>query len=265
MNIPCYIINLEKEKEKKTKMKQVCKRNNIQPTFINAIYGKNLEKEYIQKICNQSEAKKNLGRELTPGEIGVALSQLSIYKKMLSENIEVALIFEDDVDFRFSENYLKDLIKKLPNDWECLMLGHHTKRSRDIDTLASVWFQLKLNDKEKIVRFAESPFGAYAYLINLSGAKKMLKEYEIINKPIDHWNDRIINLYGINPSVVNVDDENIKVSLLHEERTNTVVNRNFTQKIKDKIKNILIKMKLLNIYFRINNYIKRFRTLYKYN
>ncbi len=264
-DIKCFIINLEKDIQKKKQMNYVCQKNSFTPTFIKAIYGKELTKEYIRSVANQSMAKKYLGRELALGEIGVALSQLSIYQEMIENDIEVALVLEDDVNFTFNPHQLTKIVAQFPLNWECVMLGHHTKRSRVIDTLESSWNQKKLSEKYKLVRFAENPIGAYGYLINLAGAHKMLSEYEIIYKPIDDWDDKKLNIYGVIPSMIVVDEIFIDDSLLLQERQKVVEYRTTYQSFKDKIQWILKKLKLYNIYFSIRNIFLKIKKISSYD
>ena len=179
-DIPFFVINLEKDKQKKENMNKICFKNRITPTFIKAVYGKELEDKYVGSICNQNLAKKFLGRILSPGEIGIALSQLSIYKRMIEKNIEIAVVFEDDINFNFSMEYLINLVNNFPDDWDCVLLGHHQKRSRKIDGLSSFWHKKVLSNELKLIRFAELPVGAYGYIININGAQKMIEKYNII-------------------------------------------------------------------------------------
>lgn len=263
-DIKCFIINLEKDIDKKEQMLSVCKKNGIEPTFIKAVYGKELEKSYVDKVADQARAEVFLGRNLTEGEIGVALSQLSIYQAMIDSDIEMALILEDDVNFSFNQNDLKNLINQLPQDWECVMLGHHTKRSRHIDALPSVWQQKKISQTHKLVRFAEDPVGAYGYLINKNGARKMLAEYKVIYKPIDKWNDKKLNIYGIIPSMVLVDDNFISDSFLSHERAKVKITRTGYQKFKDLVQKILKKLNLLEAFFLAKGFLLQFKKLHTY-
>ncbi len=263
-DIKCFIINLEKDVEKKAQMLRVCEINGIEPTFIKAVYGKELEKSYIDKVADQAKAKSILGRKLTEGEIGVALSQLSIYQDMIDNDIELALILEDDVNFSFGQEDLKSIAKQLPSDWECIMLGHHTKRSRLIDTLPSVWHQKKISQTQRLVRFAEAPVGAYGYLINKNGARKMLVEYRVIYKPIDMWNDKKLNIYGVAPSMILVDDSFIGDSLLLRERAMVTITRTGYQKFKDLVQKVLRKLHLYKAFFLAKGFFLKFKKLHKY-
>jgi len=263
-NIPCFIINLEKDEQKKQQMQSICQKNNFTPTFIKAVYGKELTKEYIRSVADQSMAKDYLGRELALGEIGVALSQLSIYQQMIDSDIQVALILEDDVDFKINYQHFLQLTKELPEDWECVLLGHHARWSRDRDATTSAWSRKKVFENYKCVRFAELPVGAYGYIINKKGATKRLNDFRIIDRPIDHWSEKNLNLYGISPSIVKINDNFSDDSLLTQERSKVKNFRTSFQKFKDKVQWILKKMNILETFFVIKYFFVKFKILKKY-
>ncbi|WP_407217287.1 glycosyltransferase family 25 protein [Enterobacter hormaechei] len=86
-----FIINLKHSLERRAKMESQLLKLNIAHEFIEAIDGRKM-----------AEAeRKNVTREVNyaflPGEVGCALSHQEIYKKIIYENIDAALILEDDV------------------------------------------------------------------------------------------------------------------------------------------------------------------------
>ena len=90
--IPIFIINLKKDIDKQQHMEILCKRYNLQCHFIEAVYGKDLDKETLSMVYNKEKSISEFGRELTKGEIGCALSHMNIYKHMIEQNIEKAKI-----------------------------------------------------------------------------------------------------------------------------------------------------------------------------
>lgn len=57
----------------------------------------------IKDLMDSQKIERNMGRQLAKPEIGCAISHLQLYEKMLAENIELMLVFEDDaiVDIDF--------------------------------------------------------------------------------------------------------------------------------------------------------------------
>ena len=60
--------------------------------FINAIYGKDLSQDQVDNVYDEALSKKEFGRSLSRGELGCALSHISIYQKMIDEDIEIAIV-----------------------------------------------------------------------------------------------------------------------------------------------------------------------------
>ena len=265
--IDFFIINLKKDIKKLEHMKNVCKRNHIDPIFIEAVYGKNLDDDIISRVYIKDLAMKYFGRELTKGEIGTALSHLQVYKLMLENTIQAAVILEDDVDFKISYQDILKLIKELPKDWECVLLGHHARWSRDIDTTASVWNRNKVLENYQCVRFTEFPVGAYGYIINKKGALKRIKDFKKIDRPIDHWNDEKLNLYGIQPSIIKINEYFLNYSSLTSERSKMEeqTNRTSFETFKDKVRSTLTRLQLLEAFFIVKSFFMQFKILKKYS
>ena len=241
--MPIFVINLKQDIKKKEHMQKQAIQNNLEFTFINAIYGKDFSQDEIDTICKHEETRKLLKRELFRGEIGVALSQKSIYQKMVDENIQEAVIFEDDIiiDKNFYEAISST--KKFPLDWELVLLGYHRHFISNKFYRISFRHQKRITSHCKIVRFTDTMDGAFGYVISLTGAKKLLK---ILNqglvRPVDHYtgDSQYINLYGIYPKCVAVD---IGIgSSINEERhaywesTKKEKNKNLSRKEKLKEK-----------------------------
>ena len=86
-----------------------------------AIYGKTydyseeIKKDIIKTEWDYGKWKYNKSKMISfdKGEIGVALSHYYIWKKIVDEDIDVALILEDDMNMEFMEIFF--LRMKLPN------------------------------------------------------------------------------------------------------------------------------------------------------
>lgn len=227
IDISIFIVNLKKDKNKKEYIKQLCNKHNLQAIFVNAVYGKELSKDFINKVYSKDDAIKKFGRELDRGEIGCALSHRKIYEIMLQENISYALILEDDIEF---DQGLVEVMKhksEFPNNWEIVLLGHHGI-DRQVDTMGSFKYSKKLTKKYRIERPCEMGFGTYGYLITLEGAKKLLDATARIYKPIDEYtgDDQYANLYIVNPAPIRIHHE-------HGSKSSSMGNRDELKRLKN--------------------------------
>lgn len=97
-----FIISLQGETQRRKNALQECQRYHIDPTFIDAVDMRQADQATIEQYCDKpkySKASQEQEGYITSGELGCAISHLSIYQKMVDENIEKALILEDDIIF----------------------------------------------------------------------------------------------------------------------------------------------------------------------
>ncbi len=176
-----FVINLERRKDRYEYVMNNYKSNNYSLEIIKAYDGKepqNNSEDYeaIKNIffeCIETNLKKNddypykMFSPFKKGEFGCFLSHLIIWKKIIAENIEKAIIFEDDCIFvaNFNER-LKLLLDEIPSEFNIIWLGGKTcenyESSENIDYSKNISIL-----KEKF------PYGAFTYLLSLEGAKKL--------------------------------------------------------------------------------------------
>lgn len=86
-----FIVNLKKSVERRQKMEEQLLALGLSAEFIEAVDGRLLSDDERKRVTAE------VNYAFLPGEIGCALSHQKIYKKMIDENIDNALILEDDV------------------------------------------------------------------------------------------------------------------------------------------------------------------------
>ena len=106
-HIPVYVINLAKDKDRWRRIEASLLTLGISPIRIRAVDGVN-RNSLIRRLIKRDFATKDWA--LTPGEIGCALSHISVWKKVLHGGL-VAIILEDDVEIvpSFKQFYFNDL------------------------------------------------------------------------------------------------------------------------------------------------------------
>jgi len=258
-NIPVFIINLERDIEKKHYMEKMCSEHSLAPQFIKAVYGHDLSSEYIEKITDKVKSIELIGRELTPSEIGCALSHISVYEKMIRDNIEIAIIFEDDITIEKDFFNILESIDKLPKDWESILLGHYPDGLAEQQTLSSFWQRKKITTLSDSVRLILPIYGTHAYMINLRGVKRILKGIYPLILPIDDYmnNDERINLYGIEPVCISLHYKYSKNTNMMDERDD--MRKKFEEKKNNSSKSISIRSIAKKLY--IFNFLKRLKFL----
>lgn len=92
-----FVVNLAKHIDRMASIDSQLKNLGIEYERIEAVYGKALSKMERRRDYRLFRAWLIYGRALSDGALGCSLSHVAIYKKMVEQNIEKALILEDDV------------------------------------------------------------------------------------------------------------------------------------------------------------------------
>lgn len=201
-SVPIYIINLERNKERRTFALQKLDSLGLDGEIFPAVDGKTLNRAELEetKVYSDSLSHEKFSRSLTAGEIGCTLSHLRLYQKMIDENISTAIILEDDamlVDG--AKEKLRELIEKLPDDWDLVQLIYECT---DYEIVVP-----------GVVRFLSKrcmPVASAGYLLRKSGAQKMLQAGYPICYPADSFIGRSprwgTNVYGAKSKLVAINN-----------------------------------------------------------
>lgn len=272
MNIKTFVINLESNLDRRSHMLSLLESFDKKAEFVKAVYGKHLSTQDLLRVYDREMALESLGRELTLGEVGCALSHIKIYKIMIEKKIPYALILEDDISIDFDLSKVIDELIKI-DKWDLILLGHHSGMDNDYTKKSelSFWGSVKILPDYRICRLCGKGYGTYGYLITLSGAKKLLNHTKLITKPIDFYtsDSTILNVYALDPVIITPKDTLNEQSEIHQERKLAELGHldNYLNLPKRK-KLIIIFLKrlgLLNLFLKINRFRKRLVFLKKYD
>jgi GR25 family glycosyltransferase involved in LPS biosynthesis len=145
-------------------------------------------------VWNPYDGRKS---EPLPGEYGIWISTINVWKKMIEDDIELMLVLEDDVviqqDF---VDKLNKCLSDLPKDFDFLSLYYFDGQN---------WEDEKTEVGSDYIKKSSNQYSAaQATVYSLSGAKKLLKL--IKRKGIEYTNDcfifkqsheRLVNGYSI--------------------------------------------------------------------
>lgn len=164
---PIYVINMGQDLERLKSMSTQMNAAGLTFERIEAVDGRSLSADDRKKLYSDSWCHLFHGRSAGDGEIGVGLSHRKIYKKMVDEAIEWAVIFEDDVALLpyFSE-YLAE-IESSTRDFDMVQLFSFRQPERELRSAPSGRFEIKT--------YHNLHASAAAYLMRLPGAKKLMR------------------------------------------------------------------------------------------
>ena len=187
--IPCFVINLAHAVERRTHMEEQLHVQGIEAEFIDAVNGRRMSEAERQSHLN-SEKMRVIGWKLSPAEIGCALSHLKVYKLMVKRQLPYAIILEDDIELvgDFAHLFQADAFKQIEQG----IPAHepHVVQLSYVRRAYRYGFTDVAGTRYMRVRSFSAASSAFAYLLTLSAARKLLTENYPVWAPADNW------LYG---------------------------------------------------------------------
>jgi glycosyl transferase family 25 len=198
LEVPIYVINLERSEARRSAMTRQISALGLPFTMVKAVDGKNVDRETLHREYSSSDSKRIHGRDLKDTEIASALSHISVYQGMVQDGMECAVILEDDVYVGAAfKMFVSSLPSMIEDDWEIINLFSHR---------SSVPFGDPVFDIYRYSRFSGACNMAAAYALKLSGATKLLRHAYPIRFAGDGLTGRFhetgIEMRGLLPHVV---------------------------------------------------------------
>lgn len=246
MNI--YVVNLDRHPDRLASIEQQLSALDLGYFRVAAVDGSKLSQEELDQVYDPELCKRSLGRELARGEIGCAMSHLSIYKQMLATQIPLACVLEDDAQ----------LSEKLPQVLEALeYLGAEQKPVVCLLTHVgryTAWGAKTLSNTHHQIYKTVHAFCTHGYVINQAAASALLNQNLKINHPIDYWNmlasKGIVKVRAVVPYVVGhsgfaqhseIESERIALSQTDVSPLKARLSQKFRERFYDKFVYQLIK------------------------
>jgi glycosyl transferase family 25 len=197
-----WLINLDRSAVRRAAMEQRLDALGLGYTRFAAIDGR-AEWDRLVGGVDLPAFRRNVGREVLPGEIGCYASHLGVWQALLDSPCEAALILEDDVVFHDDFLPALDLVLAARDRWDMVKLN-------------------VIRAKQPVLRHRLGPYrlnaylGAFtgmgAYLITRTFAQAQMAALRPIRRPFDHalddFNARTFRHYGLEPFPSHVDDGN---------------------------------------------------------
>ena len=171
-----YICHWKKLNDRKKELLEILKEENILEYEFNEKYDKdNWDIDELKKLHPYAFKPTSSGRYLNNSEISLLLKHYDIIFELSSNNIEYALVLEDDVILCDNFLYhLENCFKELPKDWDLVWVG----------TCCNL-HEPKIGDK-LAYRTNRGSRCTHAYLISKSCANKIINNVDRITEAIDH-------------------------------------------------------------------------------
>lgn len=182
-----YIINLERSPERREHIVREAKKHRLDYELIKAVDGKQLTDDEIERLCyTKTElADERMPRELSRPIFGCALSHLSVYRKIVADDVDVALVLEDDAVLPDDFPQLLESIRQNIGKSEVVTLCYWTLPQSDMKL--SRQNAVRLSGKYKLMYPIKLTLGAGSYVITRDAARTLSEIILPVRVEADHW------------------------------------------------------------------------------
>ncbi len=174
MSTKVFVINLKSATDRWERVKKALGAGGFDFTRVEAIDGRQIA-DYRRYVSPWS--RLIAVRPIAPTEVGCWLSHRSVWQRIVDENISQALVLEDDAEPLASVRDIEGIdMNKL--GWDCLRL--HILNLRVVEAKGG-FLPSGESVGQSIICVQTSPvFSATAYILTLDGAKKLLKQKNMV-------------------------------------------------------------------------------------
>lgn len=182
--IKIFVINLKRSPERRNEIIRQMNLYELKYEFFEAIDGKLLSTETIEKSRARSDHwyKVDEGQDATMklGEIGVAMSHYKLYQKIIREDLDLAIIMEDDINFdkqfqQFLQNWKQ--VNSVMKNFDLILLGYCTHDVKfDQPAICSYWGRKRISKNYYIGIPVKWYWSAIAYVISKTGASLLTQK-----------------------------------------------------------------------------------------
>lgn len=210
-NIPILVINLDRRPDRKNTITKELENLGIKNyEIVSAIDGKKLTSDELNTVYDNKQSRE-IHRVMTATEVACALSHIECAKKIINDNLEYAIILEDDAELTLDfKEFLKEFNSTQQYGFDFLILGSFSSNQFFNGKAKNKQSPYKLIEKESIIYLDKIKYnigfttihdayyptkeldyvhGTHAYVMSKNGAKKLLAlNYPVIVEADNMWN-----------------------------------------------------------------------------
>ncbi len=197
MKYKIFVINLDERADKFKNAEDQIQAQNLECERISAVRGSNLSQKEVDAAYDSKLNKQRYLKALSLGEIGCYLSHISAWQKIVDEELDYAIILEDDCKLEANFNEITNIIPML-KDWDYMKLSGPRGGQKTQE-------RMTVTSKFDVIHFNRVPSSASGQVISLAGARKLLQNSTPFFRPVDvdiqqFW-EKEIDVIGIEPTL----------------------------------------------------------------
>jgi RNA polymerase sigma factor (sigma-70 family) len=195
-----YVVNLERSVSRRTHMQRELRKVTFEYEFVKAVDGRELDTSDARLFSPELVARPNF----RPGAAGCALSHLNIYRKVVAEGLDYAVVMEDDIVIPKDMDRLCAEVAGHMRGAEVVLLNFH---SDDGVTQVLREGSQQLSASRRLVEVADEASSTGCYMITREACERLLVGQSTLVAFPDHWvkfyqNEWIDDLWCVVPMPV---------------------------------------------------------------
>lgn len=202
--LPVFVISLPQSVARRAPLLAALTRLGIAHEVVEATDGEALGRrgEVPWSDAATLEPQPLLGRRLTPGEIGCAVSHLALWHRIAGAGT-AAVVLEDDCRLTRAAPGVLTRLAAFRRDWDLVLLGHRSARRGPEAGATPALGGRTLGGGHRLARLVEFAMGSDAYALSPRGAERLARFAEPIRMPADWVTGYApaagVRLHGITP------------------------------------------------------------------
>lgn len=181
-----YIINLERSVDRREHIIREAERCGLDYTIVKAIDGGTVPEQEILEYADTEIVSRHRSW-LSNRALATALSHRNVFEKIIADEVEVALVLEDDVKLSESFTKIATEVANTLSEAEIALLHSVSFEPLRLSTINA----MKISEHHKLMypMFLNGVGSAAAYLITRQGAKNLFEKLIPLGTAPDSWND----------------------------------------------------------------------------
>jgi len=196
--LTCFVVNLASATERRSAMQTVLAQHQITATWIDAVDGRLIPEAELPQHFDAKRAEIEYGPMLR-GEIGTSLSHVSIYRQMVEQQIQCAVVLEDDVEL--APDFC-NVLSQLPGALACTEPAMVQLTYVERAYIKSA----KALGERRLMRPHGGVWLTSGYFLTLAAAQNLLNALYPVWTVADHWRNfeakGLLSLYALTPNPV---------------------------------------------------------------
>ncbi|MGL5037575.1 MAG: glycosyltransferase family 25 protein [Aeromonas sp.] len=205
--IPIFVISLTRSQDRRASIQKQMDQFGLKFTFWDACDGRTLGNLTKEKV-DVELAQQLCGHPLSAGEVGCALSHISLYEMIVEQGIERAMILEDDVRLHMHFKKVVNAAINMSRSDIVLLIHGKGKKWPLLRSLPEGYRLAKYRSPSRHSKRAL--LSAAGYILTMGGAKKLLAHAYPVRMPADYLTGRLqmtgLIASGIEPCCLDVNE-----------------------------------------------------------